>query len=182
MPGFDITGTTPPWVIFAPKDTAEVKQQLSALEARGGRVRHFASLDLMTEQGIHRAFSEAFEFPAHFGRNWDALVDCLDDLCGAVTGRVGVAGVVHDADPLLESGHFPRFVSVLCQGADRANSATDLDGFAMDRPATAEHFIFEFHEFDRERIAVALSQEHPDLLVTTGAGMVGAALDPEEWH
>ncbi|MFJ2773644.1 barstar family protein [Streptomyces sp. NPDC087300] len=180
MTGFDVTGTSAPWVVFVPKGTPEIHQQLSALEAKGGRVHRFDAVDLMTEQGIHRAFAESLAFPGYYGRNWDALVDCLDDLCGAVTGGVGVAGVVCGADPLLEAEHFPLFVSVLCQGADRANSAVDLDGFPVDRPAVAEHFVFEFDAFDRERIERGVRQ--PDLVVSSGDGFVVVGLDPDEWH
>ncbi|MFJ6084323.1 barstar family protein [Streptomyces sp. NPDC092369] len=180
MTTFDITGTSAPWVIFGPQGMAEVQRQLAALEAKGGRVHRFDSRDLMTEEGIYRSFAEVLQFPAYFGRNWDALVDCLDDLCGAVTGGVGIAGVIGAADQLLEAEFFPLFVSVLCQGADRANSAVDLDGFPLDRPAIAEHFVFEFRDFDPDRIALRIGQ--PDLTITVGDGFVGAALDPEEWH
>ncbi|MFD5540394.1 hypothetical protein ACFWIJ_21890 [Streptomyces sp. NPDC127079] len=87
---------------------------------------------------------------------------------------------MHDADLLLRTEHFPLFVSVLCQGADRANSAVDLDGAPLDRPAVAEHFVFEFRDFDREEIAARVEQ--PDLIVSMGEGFVGVSLDPEEWH
>ncbi|MFC8129044.1 barstar family protein [Streptomyces sp. NPDC057302] len=180
MTGFDVTGTTAPWVVFVPRRAPEVQRQLSTLEAKGGRVHRFAASDLMTEEGIHRAFARTLRFPGYYGRNWDALVDCLDDLCGAVTGGVGMAGVVHEADLLLTAEHFPLFVSVLCQGADRTNSAVDLDGFPMDRPAVAEHFIFEFDAFDQEAIAQKVRQ--PDLIITAGDGFVAAELDPDEWH
>ncbi|MGW0868784.1 barstar family protein [Streptomyces sp. NPDC002611] len=180
MTSFDITGTSEPWVIFVPQGQAGIHQQLSGLESKGGRVHRFDSRDLMTEEGIYRSFAEVLQFPGYFGRNWDALVDCLDDLCGEVTGGVGIAGVIHDADRVLEAEHFPLFVSVLCQGADRANSAVDLDGFPLDRPAVAEHFVFEFHEFDPEKVALRIEQ--PDLTVTTGDAFVAAALNPDEWH
>jgi RNAse (barnase) inhibitor barstar len=169
-------------VIFVPGGVGapEVRQELSALEADGGRVFHFDARALMTEQEIFSSFADALQFPGYFGRNWDAMVDCLDDLCGAVTGGVGIAVVVHDADQLLKAEHFPLFVSVLCQGADRANSAVDLDGFPLDRPALSEHFVFEFREFDPEQIAARIRQ--PDLIVKAEDRFVGAALDPEEWH
>ncbi|MFH8613252.1 barstar family protein [Streptomyces sp. NPDC018029] len=67
----------------------------------------------------------------------------------------------------------PLFVSVLCQGADRANSAVDLDGDPLDRPAIAEHFVFEFNEFDPEKIALRVRQ--PDLIVTVGDGFVAVS-------
>ncbi|MBC2908238.1 barstar family protein [Streptomyces cupreus] len=168
------------WVVFAPRGRAEVHRQLRELEARGGRVLRLDSSDLMTEEGIYDTFAEVLQFPGYFGRNWDAMVDCLDDLCGAVTGGVGVAAVIGEVDRLLEAEHFPLFVSVLCQGADRANSAVDLDGFPLDRPAIAAYFVFEFSEFEGERIALRLEQ--PDLTITAGDGYVAAALNPEVWH
>ncbi|MGW1053947.1 barstar family protein [Streptomyces sp. NPDC002521] len=180
MISVDLTGTSGPWVVFVPQKTAEIDRQLSGLKAKGGRVYHFDSADLMTEQGVYRAFAEVLQFPGYFGRNWDALVDCLDDLCGAVTGGVGIACVIHEADRLLEAEHFPLLVSVLCQGADRANSAVDLDGMPLDRPALAEHFVLEFHDFDPDKVVAQVAQ--PDLIVTTGVGFVAAALNPEEWH
>ncbi|MFF0667830.1 barstar family protein [Streptomyces tendae] len=67
------------------------------MEAAGGRVHHFDSRELTTEQGIHRFFAQALQFPGYYGANWDALVDCLSDPCGAATGGVGVVGVIHDA-------------------------------------------------------------------------------------
>ncbi|MFD8816359.1 barstar family protein [Streptomyces sp. NPDC059627] len=169
------------WVVLVPEESTEIRRQLSELTAKGGRVHHFDGRDLTTAQGVFSTFAETLRFPGYFGRNWDALVDCLGDLCGEVTGGgAGIAGVVHGADLLLQTEHFPLFVSVLCQGADRANSAVDLDGDPLDRPAIAEHFVFEFRDFDPMEIAVRVGQ--PDLTVTIGDGFVGAALDPEEWR
>jgi hypothetical protein len=154
-------------VAFVPRGDAEVQRRLAELEARGGLVHRFDAREPMSEHGVCAAFAEALRFPGCFGRNWDALVDCLDDLCGAVTGGVGMAGVIHDADLLLRAPHFPLFVSVLCQGADRANSAVDLDGCPLDRPAIDQHFVFEFRDFDPEEIARRVRQR--DLVVTVGS-------------
>lgn len=33
-----------------------------------------------SEEATHQALDEAFGFPEFYGRNWDALVDCLTDL------------------------------------------------------------------------------------------------------
>ncbi|MGW1216263.1 barstar family protein [Streptomyces sp. NPDC002499] len=165
----DITGVSAPWVVCVPQGAVEVQHQLSALEVRGGRVHRFDARELTTEERIFGSFAEVLRFPAYFGRNWDALVDCLGDLCGAVTGGgVGIVGVISDADRLLEAEFFPLFLSVLCQGADRANASE------------AAHYVLEFREFDAEAIELRVRQ--PDLLVTVGDGFVGAALDPEEWR
>jgi RNAse (barnase) inhibitor barstar len=44
---------------------------------------HFTRLDLTActdKDELLARFAAAFEFPAWFGGNWDALADCLDDL------------------------------------------------------------------------------------------------------
>ncbi|WP_133885448.1 barstar family protein [Streptomyces sp. BK208] len=180
MASFDITSTSEPWVVFAPHGSVVVQEQLSQLKRSGGRCYYFDARDLLDERAIHQSFAEALRFPGYYGYNWDALVDCLDDLCGEVTGGVGVAVVIQDADRLLAAEHFPLFVSVLCQGADRANSSVDLDGCPLDRPAVSEHFVFEFREFDPGKVRRLVEQ--PDLIVSQTDGFVGASLDPEEWR
>ncbi len=169
-----------PFVVFGPTGARSFRARAADLEAAGGRVHHLDSGTLVTEQGIHRSFAETLGFPGYYGANWDALVDCLSDLCGAVTGGVGVVIVLHDADLILDAEHFPLFVSVLCQGADRANAPADLDGIPADRPALSEHFHFEFRDFDPARIAHRVRR--PDLTVTTGADRVAAVLNPDVWH
>ncbi|MEU6453812.1 barstar family protein [Streptomyces sp. NPDC047065] len=169
-----------PWVVFVAHGSAVVQEQISRLEGKGGRCYYFDSRRLLDERGVHQSFAETLRFPSHYGKNWDALVDCLDDLCGEITGGSGIVGVIQEADRLLEVDFFPLFVSVLCQGADRANSAVDLDGFPLDRPAISQHFVFEFREFDPGRVARLVEQ--PDLIVTQRDGFVAASLDPAEWH
>ncbi|MGV9454725.1 barstar family protein [Streptomyces sp. NPDC003635] len=166
--------------LFVPEGSAEAQRRLSELEAAGGRVRRVDARCLMTEQGVYDTFAGVFRFPGYFGGNWDAMVDCLDDLCGEVTGGVGVAGVIRGADRLLQVPHFALLVPVLCQCADRATSAVDLDGCPLDRAAIEQFFVFEFEAFDAER--VALSARHPDLTVTHREGCVTAALDPVVWR
>jgi hypothetical protein len=52
-------------------------------EAGGAAGLRCVRLDLSArcgKAGLLDGLSEAFGFPAWFGRNWDALADCLDDL------------------------------------------------------------------------------------------------------
>ncbi|MFJ9712623.1 barstar family protein [Streptomyces sp. NPDC101234] len=170
MTGFDLADASAPWVVLVPHGSAEVRRQLSRLVAGGGLLHRLPADGLTTAQDVFRTFAATLRFPGCFGRNRDALVDCLGDLCGEVTGGgAGMAGVVRGADRLPAADHFPLFVSVLCQGADRAAQA-----------GVAEHFVLEFREFDRESIASRIEQ--PDLSVTTGDGFVAAALDPDVWN
>ncbi|MBI5883902.1 MAG: barstar family protein [Elusimicrobia bacterium] len=36
--------------------------------------------DLADEDAVWDLFAKTFAFPDHFGRNWDALIDCMRDL------------------------------------------------------------------------------------------------------
>ena len=42
------------------------------------------------KSGLFDAFSKTLKFPRHFGKNWDALNDCLTDLAWLDGTRLGV--------------------------------------------------------------------------------------------
>lgn len=51
--------------------------------AAGGLGFRCVDIDLAgcaDKPGLMQRFADAFDFPPHFGRNWDALADCLVDL------------------------------------------------------------------------------------------------------
>lgn len=176
---FDVNETRGPWVIFGPKESEVLRRQLGALEARGGRVYDFQAGDLRRKEDVFRVFADRLQFPNHFGRNWDAVVDCLDDLCTPVTGGVGMVGVIHEADSMINSDHLRLFVSVLCQAAARANSDVDLDGDPLNRPAISQHFVFLLNDLDAVEFSDKI--EDPDLIVTEDGEFITATLNPEVW-
>jgi hypothetical protein len=142
-------------------------------------VHDFQARDLLREGGIFRTFAEKLKFPNYFGWNWDAMVDCLDDLCLEITGGVGMVGVINEAESLIDSEDLELFISVLCQGAARANSEVDLDGDPLDRPAIAQHFIFLSKDFDAVEFASRVG--NPDLTFVVDGEFVTATLNPEVW-
>ena len=78
-----------------------VEDLMKAADAAG---QHFLYVNLgeaQTKQDVLDAIAQAFLFPAHFGKNLDALFDCMTDL-------------VH------KSGQQPGFVLVLEQLPDNA--------------------------------------------------------------
>jgi hypothetical protein len=177
---FDLGGREPPWVVFAPQDSTVVRTQLGTLSARGGRIHHFDARSFRDAAEVFRAFARELGFPGYFGHNWDALVDCLDDLCAAATDGVGLAGVIRHADALFDAPFLRTFVSVLCQGAARANSAVDLDGEPLHRPAIVEHFVFLLDDLAPGEWGARI--EHDDLVVREEpGGFVTVTLNPEVW-
>jgi ribonuclease inhibitor len=43
-----------------------------------------------TRDALHQLLAEAFEFPAYYGRNWDAFDECVRD--SAQSGHVTISG------------------------------------------------------------------------------------------
>jgi RNAse (barnase) inhibitor barstar len=67
--------------------------------------------DVSSRQDLFDAFARALMFPDHFGKNWDALVDCLSDLSWIKTDEVTI---VHDGLPLqLPAGELKSYLECL---------------------------------------------------------------------
>ncbi len=82
-------------------------------------------------------------FPDYFGRNWDALADCLHDWHAHGLDSKDVAIIIDHADDLADRPFLGTFVAVLCQAAWRANLRLDSDGIPDDynQPFTM-HAVF----------------------------------------
>ncbi|MFD9537378.1 barstar family protein [Streptomyces sp. NPDC060010] len=180
MTSFDVTKPETPWVIFGPREAVEFKEQTETLRAAGGRVYEVHARDLTDEARVLDAFARAVGVPGYFGWNWDALVDCLDDLHEPVTGGVGIVVVVHGADVLLGADHLKVFMMVLCLAADRANTAVDPDGCLRDQPVVIEHFVFLLDNVRAEEFAAGITD--PDLVVSVEGDFLTVALDLDVWR
>ncbi|MER7465166.1 barstar family protein [Streptomyces sp. NPDC097981] len=178
---FDITRPVAPWVIFGPKGAPAFGDQAAALEAKGGRVYHLEAGAISDLAGVCDQFAEKLSFPGYFGRNWPALVDCLDDLHGHVTGGVGIACFIHGADALLDAEHLRDLVGTLCLAADRANTELDLEGEPRYRPVVIEHFVFLLDEVPAREFADRID-EPEDVVSVIDGDFVTAALDLEAWR
>lgn len=152
-----------PWVVFAPVGDGSVARRLEDFEKFGGVVRFLDARDMQTPADLFAAFASGLGFPGYFGRNWDALVDCLYDLHGDWHARLDVAIVIRNGDQLVEREFLALFVSVLCLAAAQANSGVDLDGFPTLIPAISEHFIIEYETALPETIATRV--QYRDVLV-----------------
>jgi len=160
---FDLTRPVPPWVVVAHTDDQIVRDRISAV-SHDGIVRQLSPSAMLSPQDLFREFAEKLSFPSYFGHNWDALVDCLDDLHGDWHANRAVAVVVDGADALVRTDHFALFVSVLCQAADHANLSLDADGEPRDRPPFPLHFVLLLDDVRLEHVADRL-RRRTDLTV-----------------
>ncbi|MFE5721545.1 barstar family protein [Streptomyces erythrochromogenes] len=180
MTPFDVSRPVTPWVVFGPRNAVEFDRQVAALTAAGGRVYELHARELTDMVATCDAFAREIGFPSYFGRNWDALVDCLDDLHDHATGGVGIVVLVHGADVLLNEGHLRVFMTMLCLAADRANTEVDPDGDPRNRPVVIEHFVFLLDEAKAADFAARI--EDPDLVVSSEGDFLTVALDLAVWR
>jgi hypothetical protein len=128
---------------------------------------------------VFAAFARALSFPDYFGRNWDALADCLHDWHGHGALTKDLAVVIEDADQLVDLDFLGVFISVLCQAAWQANLQHDADGRPdPDRQAFAVHFVFVLDTTATAAFAAAAATAK-DVRVTLLDGCLTAALDDD---
>jgi hypothetical protein len=168
MAPFDLASATGPWVVVTSPDDPILAGQLAVF---GGVIRRVDGVHMTTEPGLFGEFARVLGFPGYFGRNWDAMVDCLDDLHGDWHGKRDVAVLVDNAQALLATDYLSRFVSVLCQAAARANSNVDADGEPELRPAIALHFVLLAEEI--EPFAAAITLDDEQVVSAAGRLLVG---------
>ncbi|MEV0529387.1 barstar family protein [Streptomyces sp. NPDC050439] len=141
--GATLTRRRSPWVVFARHDDPWLSTETAELQKLGGRVIHLDGRELSDPPALFAAFARELSFPAYFGHNWDALVDCLHDWHGHGGETKDVAVLIDHADDLLGADFLGLFVSVLCQAAWQANLQLDADGAPNgDPPPHTLHFAF----------------------------------------
>ena len=62
-------------------------------------VAYIDGVRLTSKDGMLDAFAEALAFPEYFGRNWDALEECLHDATLPAGLCIDRAGIPESADP-----------------------------------------------------------------------------------
>ncbi len=93
------------------------------MQAAQGAEQHFLYANLITaqsKQDVLDAIAQAFMFPAHFGKNLDALYDCMTDLVhksGAQPGFVVVLEQLPD-NPRFDRESREQLLDVFRDAAD----------------------------------------------------------------
>jgi len=89
------------------------------------------------KEQLMRVLEEVLQLPDYFGRNWDALEECLRDLSWLPPGRISL---IHDALPELPPKDLRTYVDVL------ANAVSDW------KPQESYELVVVFPERDRRRV------------------------------
>jgi len=170
----------PPWAVIAGRDDPWVAAETAELRGRGGEVVRLDGRQLPDPAAVFTAFADALSFPGWFGRNWDALVDCLHDRHSCGGGPRDTAVLIDHADALLNADFLGLFVSVLCQASWQANLRLDADGLPQDLPTHALHFLLLLDDTPPAAFARAVASGM-DVRVALDAGRLTATLSGEDW-
>lgn len=91
----------------------DVSYVRGALRRTGWTFVHLVGADVVTADDFHDAIAEVLAFPAYYGRNLDALNDCLGDVAERAAGNLVLWWddweVLASAEPLV----FRRVVALL---------------------------------------------------------------------
>ncbi|MBW6439298.1 barstar family protein [Actinoplanes hulinensis] len=179
MPNPTLTECRSPWVVVTRADDPWVTAEAGALRDQGGMIVRMAGAELRDPASLFTAFARELSFPGYFGRNWDALVDCLHDWHGHETAGQGLAVLIDDADHLAHADFLGVFISVLCQAGWKANLQLDADGIPHeDWPPFSLHFVLLATEPTAFADGAASGM---DVSVTLADGRLVATLTGADW-
>lgn len=141
-----------PWVLTAPKQDAHTLiARLRAADEIRTCVLDGAAMK--TLDGFYDEIARVLNFPEYFGRNLDALYDCLTE--DAVIGETPIVLVLDNADVVLSRATPEAFQGVLDALSDAcAKLSTPIDiGERWDRPAVPFHAVFLLSDGSRPELA-----------------------------
>ncbi|GAA4971055.1 barstar family protein [Actinoplanes utahensis] len=170
-----------PWVVVTRQDDPWVAAEVAELRRQGGTVVRMAGRELRDPASLFAVFARELSFPGYFGRNWDALADCLHDWHGHEFRGQGLAVLIEDADHLAHADFLGLFVSVLCQAAWQANLRLDADGIRDEDWAPFPlHFVLLATDMEPTAFAAAAaSGKH--VRVAFDGGRLTATLIGADW-
>jgi RNAse (barnase) inhibitor barstar len=113
-------------VYFAP-GIVDAKSVARAAKAAGFHYFHIDGRNIARKEQLMNAMATALDLPPHFGHNWDALEECLNDMEGAE----GDGFVIHyDQVDALAQGHASELQTLVEIFRDSVESWRE-DGTAM---------------------------------------------------
>jgi hypothetical protein len=176
-----LTERRSPWVVVTRFDDPWVNAEVGTLQKQGGRVVRLDGRELRNPASLFAAFARELGFPSYFGRNWDALADCLHDWHGHGTDAKDLAVLIDPADHLAGADFLGVFVSVLCQAAWKANLQLDADGNPHEFWSPfALHFVLLLREATPADFAVPAASD-ADVSVALSDGRLTATLTGADW-
>jgi hypothetical protein len=139
-----------PWAHVAASPRTVVEEFAATLPKRKhAAVRILRGMQCLTKDALLDEFARGLEFPEYFGRNWDALEDCLTDL--EWLSAESFVLIITNADHVLKKspGDMKTFAGILSSSAAHWASA--------DPPASF-HCVFQCEPASNEDLKHRLAE------------------------
>lgn len=155
-----LQSTSPPWLHTALPDSSEEEDLASSVRgfADSWVVAMLHGANMTTFAGLFNEFSNVLKFPAYFGRNFNALYDCLTDL--AWLPAKGYTLLLSEVTLILSQeapADFVAFLKLLQRACESWNRA-EQTGEPWDRPAIAFHVVFQTSPTEAARLRLTLQE------------------------
>lgn len=101
-----------PWVHFVNSNT--IPKSVALDGPRGSRIMILDGGSMQIKDDVMNEFAKSCRFPEYFGRNWDALGDCLQDMTWFEESSEYLLAIADSALVLQDSpGEFNTLVKIL---------------------------------------------------------------------
>lgn len=171
----------PPWVIFTRPDDRWLNTETARLQRSGGNIIRLNGFELTDPASLFSTFARELDFPSYFGRNWDALADCLHDWHAHGLSSKDVAVLIDHADELVGKAFLGLLVAVLCQASWHANFQVDADRLPNEySPPFTMHFVFVLDGISPSSLIEAAGG-HPEIEATLQGDLLTATLIGADW-
>jgi len=155
-----LQSTSPPWLHIVVKDSSDEENLAASLREDEDNwvVAILRGADMTTFAGLFDEFAGVLRFPAYFGRNFNALYDCLTDL--AWFPAKGYTLLFNEVALILShetSADFVAFLKLLQRACEKWNHA-EQTGEPWDRPAIAFHAVFQTSPDEAARLRLTLQE------------------------
>lgn len=133
----------PPWVYEIGNEAESSELVNFVRNAKGGRLFTLEGVNMATSDGFYDEFIRVFELPDYFGRNLNALNECLSDLDWLELETEFIVVLVKDSDEVLkDEGSDAREGMLDCFKFIGEEWAEPIElGEEWDRGAIPFHFI-----------------------------------------
>jgi RNAse (barnase) inhibitor barstar len=166
-----------------------VEDLMQAAEGAGQHFLYANLIDAQSKQDVLEKIAESFLFPAHFGKNLDALFDCMTDLVNRAGSQPGFVVVLEQLpdNPKFDREAREQLLDVFRDAADfwaeRRVSFRCFYSFAVARSAA------DASAWERVEVAPAAEKPAPKAVSKNGVNpnfgmnmpMMSSAFDTAMW-
>ncbi len=144
-----LSATREPWVLQSSDSFDELVAQI---ESRLPDDTHIVVLEgnaMRCTDGFYNELVEKLKLPDYFGRNLNALDECVTDLEWLGLAGQPVVVIVRDAEVILQSDRdgFEGFIDVMRNACEEWSNAV-AEGSEWDRPAVPFHVVLNCRELE----------------------------------